>query len=95
MSSADKVQSSSTALKCRQRALCPGQAIPGGGRHKPPDEKQRRECLVWTYVILGLAGAANVAGLVAAQTPPFKCLSMFGIVAAAVAAMLVHHRRRR
>lgn len=50
---------------------------------------------MWTYVILGLAGAANVAGLVAAQTPPFKCLSMFGIVAAAVAAMLVHHRRRQ
>jgi hypothetical protein len=56
---------------------------------------ERRERLVWTYAILGLAGAANVAGLVVAQTPPFKCLSMLGIVAAAVAAMLVHHRRHR
>jgi hypothetical protein len=56
---------------------------------------QRSEWLVWTYVILGLAGAANVAGLAVAESLPMKALSTLCVVAAAVAAVIVHHRRQR
>lgn len=50
---------------------------------------------MWTYVILGLAGAANVAGLMVAESLPMKALSMLCIVAAIGAALVVHHRHRR
>lgn len=49
---------------------------------------------MWTYMILGLAGAANVVGLMIAQTLPMKALSTAGIVAAIGAALVVYHRRR-
>jgi len=50
---------------------------------------------VWTYVILGLAGVANVVGLMVAESLPMKALSMLCIVAAIGAALVVHRRHRR